>query len=198
MKRSGPQNLIEERKKLVEARAVVEDWMSGLGDFDPMPDRHIAECLAGFVDLDLGERDKVEWIQASEELRHFLLPPKGSSCKRPQMLTIQADEAPEELYNSLTFSAATLALMLAKMTDSPVLSFFFGLRRNESRDTAYSGSMAVCKSLCGQLMRFLLEKRGAASLPLLLPSQAKLLRRSRTRARHASNLLRQLRKRLLQ
>lgn len=162
----------------------IDRWFSGLGAFDPMPEKQISECLTGLAGLDLDERDKVQWIIASEPLTAWL------TSSESQILHIQAETAPFALVNALSFSAATLAFTLTKTTNFAVLSFFCGLRRNDSRENADSGPKAIYKSLNGQLLRYIQNKRQMADLSFL--EQKKVMRLSRDRSKYAKQLFREL------
>ncbi|KAJ9613388.1 hypothetical protein H2200_003330 [Cladophialophora chaetospira] len=156
---------------------VVQKWFSGLGGFIPSSDTHMSECLREFAVLDNEEKRKTQWIMGSAELRDWLSTPHSS------IFEISAASAPIELMNAMTSASATLAMILATQTNAPVLSFFCGLRTNDSLEEGMSDHLGVLKSLNGQLLRFILDNRDIVELTFL--EKAKMLTKSKTKPRHA-------------
>jgi hypothetical protein len=167
-----------------KSKELAQSWLSGLGTFDPMPDKQIHELLSGFSSLSLDEKDRLQWILASDEVRDWLASAESS------ILYMYAETPPEELVNAMSFSASTLALTLAGATNFPVLSFFCGLRQNDSRENATAGPKAVRKSLNGQLLTFMKSQRPLADLSFIEPG--KKMRKSMGKAEHAKKLFRDL------
>lgn len=177
-KRTGSITSIEIMEQLIDT------WLSGLGDFDPMPEKQISECMSGISNLTLEERDRVQWIMASDVLNDWL------KLTESRMLNVRAETAPMELVNALSFSAATLAFTIEKTTNYAVLSFFCGLRRNDSRANADSGLKAILKSFNGQLLKFIMKKRSTSDLSFL--KNESLMKKSRGRSKYAKELFRKL------
>lgn len=149
-----------------------------------MPDTHISNCLLDLPSLDAEEKDKAQWIMASHPVGTWL------ALNGSQVLNIRPETAPNEIVNAMSFSAATLAFSLAKATEFPVLSFFCSLRRKDSRDNSVSGPKAVRKSLNGQLLRFISQKRPDADLSFL--ERKKLMDKSKGKSKYAMELFRGL------
>ncbi|KAH6962420.1 hypothetical protein BKA56DRAFT_174357 [Ilyonectria sp. MPI-CAGE-AT-0026] len=163
---------------------LIDSWLSGLDDFDPMPENQISECMSGISNLTLEERDRVQWIMASDVLNDWL------KLTESQVLNVRAETAPLELVNALSFTAATLAFTIEKTTNYAVLSFFCGLRRNDSRANVDSGPKAILKSLNGQLLKFMMKKRPTSDLSFL--KNERLMKKSRGRSKYAKELFRKL------
>ena len=134
--------------------------------------------------MDPAEKDRAQWIVASDAVSKWLAPGKS------QILNVRSETAPPDLVNALSFSAATLAFSLAEATNCPVLSFFCGLRRKDSRENAYSGARAVRKSLNGQLLKFIVSKRPLTDLASL--ERENFMEKSRSKSKYAMELLREL------
>ncbi|KAK0392759.1 hypothetical protein NLU13_2254 [Sarocladium strictum] len=166
------------------AKELAAAWISDLGDFDPTSDRHITELLSGLADLSIEERDQLQSIIGSDVVQDWLTPTTSS------LLYMHAETPPEELVNALSFSAATLTLTLAGAVDMPVLSFFCGLRRNDSRENSRSGPQAIRKSLNGQLLRFVLDRRSSADLSFL--QDETLRRKSKSKSKYAKKLFHEI------
>lgn len=165
-------------------RELAASWLSELGSFEPMPEKHIKELLSGLSDLSIEEKDQLHWILASDTVGQWL------GATESSLLYLSAETPPDELVNALSFSAATLALTLAGASDMPVLSFFCGLRRNDSRDNSISGPKALRKSLNGQLLKFILDRRPDAELAFF--QDQSLMERSRSRSKYAKKLFHEL------
>lgn len=178
-----PNKRIENTTSLDVHKELVDGWLSRLGEFDPMPKKQIAECLADFASLDLQERDRAQWILASDEVKSWL------ELSESQILNIQADTAPDELANALSFSAATLAFALERATNFAVLSFFCGLRSNDSRESEDSGPKAIRTSLNGQLLKFMADNRQTEDQSFL--ENKKLMKRSRRKSKYSAQLFRE-------
>ena len=168
---------------LDENQELVDTWLSGLGDLDPMSDNHITQCLSGFPSMSPEEMDRVQWVTASEQLNEWLSPTR--SC----VLDLHSETAPDELVNAMSFCAATLAFSLARATQFAVLSFFCGIRTKESRKSTRSGPAAIRNSLNGQLLKFLLARQ-AVDLSFL--EQKKLMKKSQAEPKYARALLKKL------
>lgn len=177
-KRTGSIISIETMEKLIKT------WLSGLDNFDPMPENQISECMSGISNLTLEERDRVQWIMASDVINDWL------KLTESRMLNVRAETAPIELVNALSFTAATLAFTIEKTTNYAVLSFFCGLRRNDSRTNADSGPKAILKSFNGQLLKFIMKKRPTSDLSFL--KNKTLMKKSRGRSKYAKELFRKL------
>lgn len=169
---------------LKSSQQLANDWLAGLDDFDPMPDNQISDCLLGLPFLDAAEKDRAQWIMASQPVSTWL------ALNESRILNIRSETAPTEIVNALSFSAATLAFSLSKATGFPILSFFCGLRRKDSRENSASGPKAVRKSLNGQLLKFILQKRPSADMSFL--ERKKLMEKSRGKSKYATELFRQL------
>lgn len=163
---------------------LIDTWLSGLDDFDPMPENQVSECMSGVSNLTLEERDRVQWIMASDVINDWL------KLTESQVLNVRAETAPIELVNALSFTAATLAFTVEKTTNYAVLSFFCGLRRNDSRANADSGPKAILKSFNGQLLKFISKKRPTSDLSFL--KNETLMKKSRGRSKYAKELFRKL------
>lgn len=168
----------------VKDEQLVDTWFEGLSDFDPAPDKHITECLFRLEDLNLEEQDQAQWIMNSDEVYDWLT--RTESC----VLEISAETAPDGLINPMWFTDAMLAVTLANMKDCPVLSFFCGLRRNESLDEQDSGPTAVLNSLNGQLLKFILQKRPTVDLSFL--EEDKYRHKSKKKPKYGSALFKKL------
>ncbi|SPO05930.1 uncharacterized protein DNG_08619 [Cephalotrichum gorgonifer] len=178
IKRTGSIIPIEQMAELANT------WLSRLGEFDPLSERHISECMSGVSKLSPEEKDQVQWLMAEDALTDWL------RLTDSRLLSIQAESAPVNLFNAMSFTAATLAFTLGTTTDYAVLSFFCGLRTNDSRDIADSGPKAVLKSLNGQLLSFITSKRQTADLSFL--EGKKLMKKSRKTWEYAMKLFRKL------
>jgi hypothetical protein len=165
-----------------KAKELATTWLSNLADFDPMPDKQISYCLKGLTLLDPAEKDRAQWIMASDAVGNWLAPGKSA------ILNIRSETAPPDLVNALSCSAATLAVSLTEATGCPVLSFFCSLRRKESRENAHSGARAVRKSLNGQLLKYIINKRRKTDLSFL--ENEDLMEKSRSKSKYAMDLLR--------
>ncbi|KAF3768738.1 hypothetical protein M406DRAFT_286718 [Cryphonectria parasitica EP155] len=167
--------------------SIVGSWLDLIGDFDASSENHVKECIrAGLGQLTLEDREKSQWIMSSGEVRNWLRLDQSS------VLNIRAEEAPQGLFHSLSFTAALLAETLQKSTNYPVLSFFCGLRTNDSFDSELCGHMAVLKSLDGQLMKFCLEKRPGVDLSSLEQQKKRLIKKSTEAPKYAFRLFREL------
>ncbi len=163
---------------------LVKKWLKGLVGFKPSSNVHIKECLAAFEVLRPEEKDKAQWIMGSAELHNWL------STKRSNIFEISVENVPEELINNMTCASATLAMILANQTTAPVLSFFCGLRTNESFEVGVSDHLGLLRSLNGQLLKFILDNRDGADLAFL--RKKKLLRESHNEPKHAIALFMEL------
>lgn len=167
-----------------ENEQLVDTWLKGLSNFDLAPDKQITECLFRLEDLSLEEQDKAQWIMNSDKVYDWLT--RTQSC----VLEIEAENSPDDLINSMSFTDAMLAITLGNTIDFPVLSFFCGLRRNNSFNEQDSGAIAVLKSLNGQLLKFILQKRPTVNLSFL--EKDKYLHKSKEKPRYASRLFKKL------
>ncbi|KAK1957572.1 hypothetical protein LY78DRAFT_663504 [Colletotrichum sublineola] len=162
---------------------VVDVWNASIGNFNPASDDHIKACIrAGLGQLTLEDREKSEWILSSPEVRDWMRLDESS------FLNIRCENAPQGLFHSLSFTAALIAETLQKSTDYPILTFFCGLRTNETFDEPSCGPMAVLKSLNGQLMKFCLEKRPGVDMSLLELQKKRLIKRSTEKYKYALQL----------
>ncbi|OHW89479.1 hypothetical protein CSPAE12_11934 [Colletotrichum incanum] len=166
---------------------VVDAWMASIGDFDPSSENHVKECIhAGLGQLTLEDREKSEWIMSAPEVRNWL------RLDMSNILEIRSEDAPQGLFHPLSFTAALLAETLQKSTDYPILSFFCGLRANDTFDVVSCGPMAVLKSLNGQLMKFYLENRPGVDMSLLDLQKRRLTKKSAERPKYALRLFHEL------
>ncbi|GKT47610.1 uncharacterized protein ColSpa_07791 [Colletotrichum spaethianum] len=162
---------------------VVDAWKATIGDFIPGSDNHVKACIrAGVGQLTLEDREKSEWIMSSSQVRNWL------RLDESKILNIRGENAPQGLFHPLSFTAALLTETLQKSTDYPVLSFFCGLRTNDTFDVVSCGPMAVLKSLNGQLMNFCLGKRPGVDISLLELQKKRLIKRSAEKSKYALQL----------
>ncbi|KAI9694333.1 MAG: hypothetical protein M1820_009022 [Bogoriella megaspora] len=142
-------------------RKLVETWFRRLEPFNPHATSQVEECFATVEMLDLGEKDKIQWVMSSPEVLEWL------SQKSSSIIDIEAESPPDQPINSLSFVTAQLVSVLKAELDFPVLSFFCWLRSIDSREEDMSGSIAILKSWNGQLMDFILAKQTAVDLSFL-------------------------------
>ncbi|GAB1312063.1 hypothetical protein MFIFM68171_02273 [Madurella fahalii] len=169
---------------LDKSKELVDTWLSGLGDFDPMPEAHINECLSSFPRMSPEEMDRAQWIMASDKVDLWLAPTDS------RILDLHSETAPEEQANALSFTAATLAFSLARATDFPVLSYFCRSRAKGNRSPANSSVGALWNSLNGQLLKFMIARRQTADLSFL--GRGKLFTKSQTKPKYAAKLFTEL------
>ncbi|KZL70465.1 hypothetical protein CT0861_06274 [Colletotrichum tofieldiae] len=166
---------------------VFDGWKASIGDFDSSSENHVKECIhAGLGQLTLEDREKSEWIMSSPEVRNWLRLDKSN------ILDIRSENAPQGLFHPLSFTAALLAETLQKSTDYPILSFFCGLRTNDTFDVVSCGPMAVLKSLNGQLLKFCLESRPGVDMSLLDLKKKRLIKKSAEEPKYALRLFHEL------
>lgn len=163
---------------------LVDKWFSGLGDIEVKSDNQVAESLVGFATLSPGDKDKMSFIITCNEYKAWL------DLDGPKILSVQEDDAPAALINALTVSAAMLAVTLSRMIRFPVLSFFCGLKQQESDDGLVSGAQTIRTCLNGQLLHFMMEYRETVSLDFL--QDKRLLKRSQSSPTYARILFRNL------
>ena len=157
----------------------IQEWLRCMSDFEPSSDTHVTECLKRFDVLDNKEKEKARWVMGSDELSDWL------RSKRSCTLSVIAETPPEDLMNAVTGSSAAVALIL-RQTTGPVLSFFCGLRTNDSLRERCSGSMGLLNSLNGQLLTFILDKQDNAGLAFL--QEQNFMRKSRKKPKYALRL----------
>ncbi|KAK4220781.1 hypothetical protein QBC38DRAFT_513879 [Podospora fimiseda] len=121
-----------------KSRKLVDVWLSGLGDFDPMSMKHIDQCLKGFSQLSTVDMDRTQWILASKELQDWFSP------KTSQVLDVHSETAPDKLVNPLSFSAATLAFSLARATDFTLLKFI--IEKRQTVNLSFLGKTKVTEN----------------------------------------------------
>ncbi|KAK1991838.1 hypothetical protein LX36DRAFT_589633 [Colletotrichum falcatum] len=166
---------------------VVATWNKSIGGFNTSSDIHLKACIrAGLGQLTSDDREKSEWILSSPEVRDWMRLDESS------FLNIRGENAPQGLFHPLSFTAALIAETLQKSTDYPVLSFFCGLRTNDTFDDLYCGPMAVMKGLNGQLINFCLQKRPEVDLSLVELQRKRLVQRSTDKYKYALQLFRGL------
>lgn len=163
---------------------LVDKWFSGLGDIEVKSDNQVAESLVGFATLSPGDKDKMSFIITCNEYKAWL------DLYGPKILSVQEDDAPAALINALTVSAAMLAVTLGRMIRFPVLSFFCGLKQEESDGGLVSGAQTIRTCLNGQLLHFIMENRETVSLDFL--QDKRLLKRSQSSPTYARILFRNL------
>ncbi|TIC99607.1 hypothetical protein CH35J_005007 [Colletotrichum higginsianum] len=172
---------------LQKNKQIVDQWLESIGEFDPSPEAHVKECIrAGLGQLRLDDREKSEWIMSSDEFRNWMRLDKSN------ILSIRAEEAPDGLFHPFCFTAALVSEILRKSTGYPVLSFFCGLRTNDSFDTVLCGPNAVVKSLNGQLLQFCLQKRPGVDLSSLDRRKKNLIKKSTKKVEYGMRLFRGL------
>ncbi|KAK3369282.1 hypothetical protein B0T24DRAFT_580206 [Lasiosphaeria ovina] len=165
---------------LDKSKELVDTWLSGLGDFDPMPEAYINECLSSFPRMSPKEMDRAQWIMASDKVDLWLAPAAS------RILDLHSETAPEEQANALSFTAATLAFSLARAADFPVISYFCRTRAKGNRSPADSSVLALWNSLNGQLLKFMIARRQTADLSFL--GRSKLITKSQTKPKYAAKL----------
>ncbi|KAF9881527.1 hypothetical protein CkaCkLH20_00673 [Colletotrichum karsti] len=172
---------------------IVKKWVDTIKDFEPSSEKHLRGCIrAGLGQLTSDDREKSQWIMSSSKLRDWL------RLDRRSILAVKAENAPQELFNPFSFTAAILAETLQRSTNYAVLSFFCGLRKNDNFDSEFCDPMACVKSLNGQLLKFCLEKRPDVDLSQLQQRQQnkRLMKNSTKKLEYAVKLLRGLLKSL--
>ncbi|KAF4835115.1 hypothetical protein CGCTS75_v002690 [Colletotrichum tropicale] len=165
---------------------IVEEWYESLQDFDPSPEKHVTECMrAGLGRLTLEDREKSQRIMSSPEVSNWL------RLDESNILGVRAENAPDELYHPLSFTAALLTETLQRSTEFPVLSFFCGIRTNEKFDRVLCGPLAVLNSLNGQLLKHFSQRPGV-NLSLLQQENKRLMKKSTRKPKYAVELFRGL------
>ncbi|TDZ40359.1 hypothetical protein C8035_v004056 [Colletotrichum spinosum] len=176
----------------------VRKWRRTIGDFESGSQRHVDECIrAGLGQLTFEERDKTQWIMSSPAVSAWLC------LDTSDILTVEAESAPQGLINPFSFAAALLTETLQNLQRStnypvkyPVLSFFCGLRTNENFSIDACGPLAVVKSLNGQLLEFCQQESKSSGvhvdLSLLEQEKQGLIKKSNQKLRYAILLFRKL------
>jgi hypothetical protein len=140
---------------------LIKTWRKGLLDFNHDPSSDIAEYMERFASLSLAEKDRMQWMMNSDELYEWLA--QTQSCT----LEIAADTPPVNLMSPISTVTALLSKTILGTRKYPVLSFFCGLRTNDSRDEEVSGTLGILRSLNTQLLEFILHNRPAIDLAFL-------------------------------
>ncbi|TDZ24909.1 hypothetical protein Cob_v002441 [Colletotrichum orbiculare MAFF 240422] len=176
----------------------IRKWRRAIGDFESGSQRHVDECIrAGLGQLTFEERDKTQWIMSSPAVSAWLC------LDTSDILTVEAESAPQSLINPFSFAAALLTETLQNLQRStnypvkyPVLSFFCGLRTNENFSIDACGPLAVVKSVNGQLFEFCQQESKSSGvhvdLSLLKQEKQGLIKRSTQKLRCAILLFRKL------
>lgn len=165
-------------------KRLIQKWLHALHDFEPSPEDDINKYIGHTDTLDVAEQDKVLYILESKVYQDWLREPRSS------LLHIQAETAPTDIINFMSVSTASLALTLGRCTNFAVLSFFCGLRKSASLLEDNSGVLGMLKSLNGQLLKFVLERRPEVGLPFA--ESDKCWRNSRTSLKYAWTLFKSI------
>ncbi|KAI0193585.1 hypothetical protein EV127DRAFT_509713 [Xylaria flabelliformis] len=152
------QNALEQtarskRRVQKESGRAISTWMSELHGFDYDSMTDIKDCIEHVEQLDGNDKNVSERILDSEQLNDWLQDEQSSFL----MIDLQTPQS--ELNNPLSFTSALLAMSLRSTEKYPVLSFFCMHRNMESPDEAVSGPLGMIKSLNGQLLDFMNQKR---------------------------------------
>ncbi|KAH7303070.1 hypothetical protein B0I35DRAFT_517535 [Stachybotrys elegans] len=148
---------------LDEARNLADTWFAALDSFDPSPGKQIDQCLAGFEEFSLKEKDRVQWIMASGEIQNWLTLMESNildvrpdaaprSCGLRRMDSLDDDiSGPRAVYNSL--NGQLLKFMLDKR---PSANFSFIEHKKLMRKSKNKSRYA--KELFRELVSALPEK----------------------------------------
>lgn len=139
--------------------ALIDEWFTRLGEFEPSPKDHIQKFIAHTETLALKEQDRVQYIMDCQPFQDWLGKPRSSS------LCVRAETAPDDIINFMSVSTAMLALTLGGATKFIVLSCFCSLRKKSSLQERDSGALGIVKSLNGQLLKLLPERQPLIDLP---------------------------------
>ncbi|EPE35642.1 hypothetical protein GLAREA_11342 [Glarea lozoyensis ATCC 20868] len=149
------------RSLLDRNQELVSKWQKALPDSNHDCASYIAEYLKHLAGSSLALRDKVLFIMQSNELYEWLA--QTQSCT----LEIAADTPPEDLMNPISTVTALLSKTTSHSQKHPVLSFFCGLKTNDTREEEVSGTLGILRSLNAQLLEFILHNRQAIDLEFL-------------------------------
>ncbi|KAI0556066.1 hypothetical protein F4679DRAFT_16624 [Xylaria curta] len=172
------------RRLQKESSRAISKWLSGLSGFnyDSMID--INDCMEHMEQLDGNDKNVSERIVDSEQLNDWLQDEPSSFL----MVDLQTPQS--ELNNPLSFTSALLAMSLRSTEKYPVLSFFCMHRNMESPDEASSGPLGMIKSLNGQLLDFMNQKRPDSNVAQL--KKEEFFSKSKKSLKHGLSLLQAL------
>lgn len=142
-----------------QSTKLVERWFRSLGDFQPSSKDDIRKFIEQSQTLTLKEQDRVQFIMGCQKFQDWLGKPRSSA------LCVRAETTPDDIINFMSVSTAMLALMLGNTTGFITLSFFCSLRRKCSPREQDSGALGIVKSLNGQLLKIMLDRKLLAKPP---------------------------------
>jgi hypothetical protein len=138
---------------------IASKWLPKPKLYDPIGD--MKDCLGHIALLDSDEKNISRWILSSEDHTDWL---QGNESS---ILEVQLQTPPASLNNPLSFTSALIATTLRSTAQFPVLAFFCMHRNNESYLEENSGPTALVRSLNGQLLKFITDKRPSVNLSAL-------------------------------
>lgn len=136
-----------------QSTKLVERWFRSLGDFQPSSKDDIKRFVEHSQTLTLKEQDKFQYIMGCQSFQDWLGKPRSSA------LCVRAETTPDNIINFMSVSTAMLALTLGNATGFITLSFFCSLRRKCSPRKQDSGALGIVKSLNGQLLKIMLDRK---------------------------------------
>ncbi|TRX92694.1 hypothetical protein FHL15_006368 [Xylaria flabelliformis] len=172
------------RRVQKESSRAISTWLSELHDFDYDSMTDIKDCIEHVEQLDGNDKNVSERIMDSEQLNDWLQDEQSSFL----MIDLQTPQS--ELNNPLSFTSALLAMSLRSTEKYPVLSFFCMHRNMESPDEAVSGPLGMIKSLNGQLLDFMNQKRPDSNVAQL--KKEEFFSKSKKNLKHGVSLLKAL------